>query len=90
MSQPRNMVVQKQEDEVARAKGHCREPRRHRQRRAGKLYARKLRLSSKREIQKVRAAQEKLRKELCKEVKMKVKGTEQDSEGKLMCSLVSW
>ena len=47
-SEARNMAVQRQEDEVARAKAIAERAERHRRRRNGKLSVRKLRLSERR------------------------------------------
>ena len=66
-SEARNMTVQRQEDEVARAKAEKTQTKKDR-----KAFCEEV-ANKRREILKVRAVQKKLRKELCSGVRMKAK-----------------
>ena len=71
MPQARNMTVQRQEDEVARAKAIV-ERAEKAQTKDRKAFCEEV-ATKRKEILKVRATQKKLRKELCREVRMKAK-----------------
>ena len=66
------MVVQRQVDEIARAKVIVDRAEKAQTKKERKAFCEEV-VTKRREILKVRAAQKKLRKEICKEVRMKAK-----------------
>ena len=71
-SEARSMAVQRQEDEVARAKAIVERAEKAQTKKERKAFCEEV-AAKRKEILQVRAARKKLRKELCREVRMKAK-----------------